>query len=156
MLIQTKTTCRRCSEIEIPAINSAPRRGISVLEATAALALLAAGFIFTAQVLNVWAKQRLAADQLLVAQLEAANAVERIAAMPFDRINSTALAELKLPKEAAATLVGGQLTTTIEEIAEPPQHKRIHVKVAWSVGEGPPRTVNLTTWKYDVREQPSP
>jgi hypothetical protein len=138
-------------EVRKPAHNAAMRsQGISVLECTAALALLAAGFIFTAQVLGVWAKQRLAADQLLVAQLEAANAVEHIVAMPFERINSSTLAETKLPQDTQATLIGGRLTATVEESTDRPRYKRIVVEVAWPAGEGPPRTVKLTAWKYDL------
>jgi Tfp pilus assembly protein PilV len=127
------------------------RRAVTILEVTVALALLAFGLVMTAQLLGLAARQRHAAGQLLVAQLEAANALERIAAMPYDRITSESLGNLTLSNDAKATLADGQLKANVETATDSgPRHKRITVEVAWPIGEGPARTVELTSWKYDL------
>jgi Tfp pilus assembly protein PilV len=131
-------------------LNRNQRRGFSLIEATTALAILAGGFVLTAQILSIFARQRQAAEQLLIAQLEAANVLERIAVMPFEEVNSGSLGKLTLPKDAQAALVGGKVTATVEESSgDGPKHKRIHVEVAWPLGAGPMRTVKLTAWKYE-------
>jgi type II secretory pathway component PulJ len=126
------------------------RRGYTLLETTVALGILAAGFVMTAQALAVGGKQRQAAAKLMVAQLEAANTLEQIAAMPFDDVTSATLAKMKLSEEAQATLIGGELFATVENSNNNgPPHKRVHVEVAWPMGEGPKRKVELTAWKYE-------
>lgn len=131
-------------------IGRTQQRGYTLIEVTMALALLAAGFVLVAQVLAACARQRQAAGQLLVAQLEAANAVERIAALPFGEVTAAKLGELTLSQEAQAALPGGKLTTTLAESTDGPRHKRIGVEVAWTAGEERPRSVALTTWKYEL------
>jgi len=49
------------------------RRGVTILETMAALGLMAMAAVGTVQVLALCATHRLGSDQLLVAQLEAAN-----------------------------------------------------------------------------------
>jgi hypothetical protein len=133
-----------------PPITS-PRRAFTLLETTVALAMLAFGLILTVQILGLAARQRQAAGQLLVAQLEAANALERIAAMPYDRVTVESLSDLSLSGDAKATLADGQLKAKVETATDSgPRHKRITVEVAWTTGEGPPRTVELTSWKYEL------
>lgn len=134
-----------------PPPTTPPRSGFTLLEITVALGLLAFGLMLTAQLLGLAARQRHAAGQLLVAQLEAANALERIAAMPYDGVTAELLSNLSLSSDAKATLADGQLKAKVETAADSaPHYKRITVEVAWPAGEGPPRTVELTSWKYDL------
>jgi hypothetical protein len=134
-----------------PPPTTARRRALTIVEVTVALGLLAFGLVLTAQLLGLAARQRQAAGQLLVAQLEASNALERIAAMPYDRVTSESLGNLTLSNDAKATLADGQLKAKVETAADSgPRHKRITVEVAWPMGEGPPRTVELTSWKYNL------
>jgi hypothetical protein len=130
---------------------SSPHRAFTLLETTVALGMLAFGLILTVQLLGLAARQRQAAGQLLVAQLEAANTLERIAAMPYDRVTAESLKSLTISDDAKATLADGELKANVETSADSgPRHKRITVEVAWPTGEGPPRTVELTSWKYDL------
>jgi prepilin-type N-terminal cleavage/methylation domain-containing protein len=129
--------------------HSISQSGYTLLETTIALAILAAAFVLVAQVLATCARQRQAAEQLLVAQLEAANAVERIAALPFDQVSAAKLGELTLSKAAQAALPEGKLTTTLDESTDGIRQKRVLAQVAWTAGVDQPRTVTLTTWRYD-------
>src|SRR3954466_16027250 len=67
------------------------RKGMTILEAIAALTLLAAGSVFTAQVLATCAGHRLAGQQRVAAQLEAANIAERVALLPYEKLRDTTL-----------------------------------------------------------------
>lgn len=123
--------------------------GHTLIETTIALAILAAAFVLVAQVLATCARQRRASDQLLLAQLEAANAAERIAALPYDQVVPDKLSELTLSNDAQAALPDGKLTATIEQSTDPVAQKRILTQVAWSAGEDRPQSFTLTTWRYD-------
>ncbi|HTQ39139.1 MAG TPA: hypothetical protein VMJ32_08920 [Pirellulales bacterium] len=93
------------------------RNGFAIVEAMAAFVILAAGLMATAQVLVVCARQRLSSDQLLSAQFEAGNVAERIAAIRYDQLTPSNLAQLKLSVESQASLPGGQLRVTVADDA---------------------------------------
>jgi Tfp pilus assembly protein PilV len=91
------------------------RSGFAIVEAIAALVIVGAGLVGTAQVLIICARQRLSSDQLLSAQFEAANVMEHIAAMRYDQLTPSNLAQLKLSAESQSTLPGGQLRVTMAD-----------------------------------------
>ncbi|MCC7084822.1 MAG: hypothetical protein IT427_07435 [Pirellulales bacterium] len=77
--------------------------------------------------------------------------------MPYVDITSDALAKLSLPPDATDALPGGRLTATVQTITDDgPPHKRIAVQVAWPMGDGPERTMDLTAWKYDLPPAATP
>src|SRR5262245_57184626 len=150
------------------------RRGMTILEAVAALMVLTAGLVGTAKVLVLWARERLASEQLLAAQFEAANVLEQIAATSYDKLTPDALNELKLSPESQSALPGGRLRVTVssstgadgqrapDDSAHPP-HKLVRVEVLWSAEEDPgaaadessssasaipDHSVQLSAWKY--------
>ncbi len=64
------------------------RRGMSVLEVTLALALLGVGVAMAAQVFAICARQRLAGEQVLVAQWEADNVLEHLAGLRYQEVTA--------------------------------------------------------------------
>ena len=122
---------------------------MTIVEATAALMVLAAGFVATAQVLVACGRQRATSDQLLAAQFEAANVAEQIAAMSFDDLNVSRLAELKLSAASQKVLPGGYLKITVRdaksdenadaasgsnaETGVPSGAKRVRIEVRWPI-----------------------
>jgi hypothetical protein len=122
---------------------------MTIVEATAALMVLAAGFVATAQVLVACGRQRATSDQLLAAQFEAANVSEQIAAMSFDDLNVSRLAELKISAASQKVLPGGYLKITVRdaksdedadaasasnaETGAASDAKRVRIEVRWPI-----------------------
>lgn len=129
------------------------RRAYTLIDVTAALAILTFALILAAEMLGLYARQQQAARQLLVAQLEAANALEKIATLSYDDVTPSSLDAIALSKEAQTSLPGGQLKAQLESAEDSsPQHKQFAVEVTWPIGQGPSRSVKLTAWKYDIAD----
>jgi hypothetical protein len=134
------------------------RRGMTVLEVTIALGLLAMGMALTAQVFTLCAGQHLAGQQLLVAQWEAANVLEHLAGLRYEEVTPEAVQSLEPSPQLQAALPAARLHVMVTNsgaanagggTAEAgPPHKRLQVEVTWAAGEGPPRRVMLTAWKF--------
>lgn len=132
----------------LPGINQ-HRRGVTILETMTALGLVAMAAVGTVQVLALCAGHRHGSDQLLVAQIEAANVQEQLAATPYARVTSEAVREIKLSPEAQAAIPDGELKIDVSESASSDlPHKRIRVDVVWPGEDDSARSVGLTAWKY--------
>jgi Tfp pilus assembly protein PilV len=124
------------------------RRGVTILETMAALGLMAMAAVGTAQVLALCATHRQASEQLLMAQLEAANVQEQIAVMPYDRVTPESVREIKLSPETEAAIPDAELKIDLSQSSSSAlPHKRIRVDVAWPAADSS-RSVGLTSWKY--------
>ncbi len=77
-------------------LSASKRSGVTVLECTVALAVLAAGLVIAAQVLTVCVENRRHSRTMLAVQLEAANMAEQLAAMSFDEITPSGLDRISL------------------------------------------------------------
>jgi hypothetical protein len=131
------------------------RRGSLILEVVVALTILATAMTGAAQLLLLCAQGKQDADHLLAAQLEAANVLERVAAMRYDDVTEQAAQDFKLSSGSEAALPSAQLKTQVIESpsAELP-YKRIVAEVSW-LGAGDDRiSVRLTGWKYAPAEGP--
>jgi hypothetical protein len=134
------------------------RCGTTVLEVTIALAMLAMGLVLTAEVLTACARQRLAIDQQLLAQLEASNVLEHIAGMRYEEVNSDAVQSIQPSSQLLAALPEAKLLISVRDAGggnrseEGPPHKRISMEVNWPSGDGFPQKVQLTAWKYPATE----
>jgi hypothetical protein len=119
--------------------------------------MLAGAFVGTTQLLTVCARQRAAIDRQFVAQGEAANIAERVAAMPYEEVNDENLTKLSLSPQAQAQLPEGKLAIESTEATAPAvSHKRVAITVSWMNPTGVERDTRLTTWKYPdpVHKQP--
>jgi Tfp pilus assembly protein PilV len=129
------------------------RRGASIVEALVALSVLATAVTGATQLLVLSTQQRQNADRLLVGQLEAANVLERVAAMRYEEVTPESLRGLKLSAEAQGALPAAQLKVELVEAAAPePPEKRITAKISWSAVGDERAAVQLTAWKYPAAE----
>lgn len=126
--------------------SSRPRRRAYVLAETAVAGLLVgAAMVLAVKLLGWTAAERRAAERRGWAVQEAANAMEAIAALPFDRLSiASAEAAAKLSRSASEVLPGGRIEV---QVADDPPLKRIDLAVRWQgtsgVSEAP---VRLTAW----------
>ncbi len=133
------------------------RQGVTLLECTVALALLAAGLVMAAEVLVQCARNRQDSEKLLAVQLEAANVAERIAAMPYAELTPTNLQQISLSKSFQAWLPGVQLhISSIDASTGDPPHRRVKIEIVWPGEEETPRTVSLTTWRFPALTETTP
>jgi len=138
--------------------NSPNRRGLAIIEVVAALSLVGAGLLMTAQILVACAQHRLASDQLLAAQLEVANAQERIAAMRYSDLTPDNLERICASERLTAGLPDAQLHVSLKDApgqnsASKSGQKQIRAEVTWPAEDGEPHRVGLTSWKFPDEAQ---
>lgn len=128
------------------------RRGFTLLEVSAAGAMLAVAMTLAVQALGAMAADRRALDRRREATQEAANVMERLAARPWDELTPEALGDAKPSPEARKALPGVTL-----KVAVAPQGdlKRLAVEVRWHGQGGPAEVpVRLTSWVARRKEAP--
>lgn len=138
-----------------------PRRGFTLLECTAAIAILGAALVVTLQLQLAVAAQRRSAEQRQLAGWEVANLMERLSAEPYDRLTSDLTARYTLSPIVAERLRGAQLsievtasTPSTETAAASLPAKRVQVALTWHDRQGEPTApVKLTAWRYPPAEQ---
>ena len=149
-------------------------RGMTIVETVVALSLLAMGMVATVQVLGMCAQHGRASQQLMAAQLEAANVQRRFAAMPYNQVTNEVLRKIKLSSQTLVAIPGGGLTISLNEssanagdaehsdqsgdksASDKLPHKRIRIEVSWPADEGPPHSVGLTVWKFAPPKESTP
>jgi prepilin-type N-terminal cleavage/methylation domain-containing protein len=130
------------------------RKGFTILETIAALALLAAGSVFTVEVLATCASHRSASRQLVAAQLEAANVAERVALVPYEKLTESAVQEWKVSPTLLEQLPQAKLSIAISpSSADELAQKRVAIKIEWPAADETSTGVNLTTWRFAPREE---
>jgi prepilin-type N-terminal cleavage/methylation domain-containing protein len=126
------------------------RHGLSLMEVSAAIVLLGALATVVIQALEWTLVERREAQRREIAMVEAANAMERLAAAKWESLAPHASAEESLSAIATEMLPSGRLTTEVTAAGESPAARRIVVEVHWlnrAGEEGKP--VRLTTWIYE-------
>ena len=132
------------------------RRAYMLIETMAAGVLVALAMMTAVKLLSWTAAERRSAERRGWASQEAANAMEKLAAIPYDRLGPGSTGAVKLSPSAVGLLPGASLTAEIGEVAEGPslKMKRIDVVVGWRNLSGfPEAPVCLTAW---VARRPSP
>ncbi len=130
------------------------RPGFTLVEALVSCLMLAALTTLCLQLVGVSAAQRRTASLREIALQEAANAMERAAAVRWDELTPEAMKSTSLSPEAGNALPGGILAVDVQHLAEIPEAKRITVDVRWEPSRGKPvEHVRLVAWKYLVRTQ---
>jgi hypothetical protein len=132
------------------------RRGYLLVELSMATMLLAVAMVLTVQLLGWTASERRAVERHERAVQEAANLMERLTALPWDRATPEAAAAVQLSPSSRQALPGCELTASVVSLGTDPPAKRIRVLIRWrnrsGVFEAP---VRLTAWIYrSGRAQP--
>jgi hypothetical protein len=134
------------------AAGSAPRairRGSLLPELAMATVMLTIAMALTVQVLSYAGQQRRAADQRQRAIVEAANAMERITAEPFEAVTAERARRLAVSPESAGSLPGAELAVEVAEESPGPGRsaKRVAVRLRWKGRSGEwEAPVRLVTW----------
>lgn len=116
------------------------RRGMTLIELTVAVALLATAMTVTVRLVGWIAEERRATERRQRAAVEAANLLERVVERPWDDLSR----EVSLSPEARRQLPGGEARV---EAVESSGMKRVRVEVRWRDKTGAFVTpVRLTTW----------
>jgi Tfp pilus assembly protein PilE len=127
------------------------RRGTTLIEVIAAGAILGALLTLSLQMMSAVAAQRRTIDQRQDATLELANAMERIAARPWDELTAQNLAQEQPSSAVRSRLPGAELKVEVSTPEAHPDAKRITASLHWQDRLGrqvPP--VTITTWKYRI------
>jgi hypothetical protein len=129
-----------------------------LIEMMAAGAMLGVLLTLSLEMMTAVATQRRAIDQRQDATLELANAMERIAARPWDQLTPQNLAQEQPSPAARGRLPGAELKIEVSTPDADPDAKRITASLHWQDRLGrhvPP--VTITTWKYRIADTlPSP
>jgi len=123
------------------------RRAYILAETSVAAVLLAVALVATIKLLSWTASERRATERRGWAAQEAANTMEALTALPFDRLSQeTAGQTARLSKAAQKVLPEGRMQVQIHDETDLPM-KRIALAVTWTgasgLSDGP---VKLTAW----------
>jgi prepilin-type N-terminal cleavage/methylation domain-containing protein len=120
------------------------RRGFTVLETLAALAILAVAMVLAAQA-GVWSLMERSRNATRYEVLEAANNIlEAGRARSWSELTPDWAAEQRLPQLLAERLHKAQLHVRVEPEASRPHCKRVTVEIRWTLDQGQPaRPVRL-------------
>ena len=125
------------------------RRGFTLFEVFVALMLLGT---LTALCLEFFAGvtgQQKDQNAALAATQEAANVMERLAAVPWDDLLEQKNMKFKLSSQAQKMLPEGRVDVGVEDSSESPPARRITVAVYWRPlpGQGE-RNSRVVAWRY--------
>jgi hypothetical protein len=127
-------------------------RGLSVLEVTAALLIVAFAMTGLTQMLSLSAAQRRASETRRLAQEEVANQAERIALLAWDETTEERLTAQEISEGLRTLLPSAKLSLALTEEAGPPLARRIDIAVVWVAADGEVDPVRLTVWKHQPAE----
>ncbi len=141
------------------------RRGFTLTETVVAVIILTTAIAVSTQILVATSVQHKAMQCERVALIEAGNVIERLAVVPWSKLEAGELSDWKLSPQASEVLPDGKLEIQIEptdakktgkeqvgkeQIAKELAGRRLTVTVSYSPAENQPdRSVRLVTWRYD-------
>ena len=126
--------------------------GLSVLEVTAALLILAFAMTGLAQMLSLSAAQRRASETRRLAQEEVANQAEQVALLAWDETTEARLKAQEISEGLRALVPSAKLSLSLSEEASPPLARRIDIAVGWMAADGAVEPVRLSVWKHQPAE----
>ena len=125
------------------------RRGALLLELVVAGALLGTLMVISLQLLAATAEQRRVADQRQLALFEVENAMERLAARPWNELTPQAAAAGQLPPSVRDRLPGAEVKVEVTAPPAEPLAKRIAVSLRWQDNAGQfVKPVRIVTWRW--------
>jgi len=123
--------------------------GFTLLEVAGATVMLATAMVITAQVLTLRSAQAREVERRQLAGQEAANLLERLTAVSWDKLSSQPAATQQLSRDTKSRLPDGTLTVAIERGTEAPASKRITVEIGWRNRSGELTSpVRLSAWLF--------
>jgi len=122
------------------------RRGFAITEVIVSVGLVAVLLAVTVQTLSLMAVQRRNLDRRAIALQEAANLVERVSLLGYDKLSEETLSRIELAPEVQKVLPG--VESSIQLAAEPGEvpGKRVRVEITWNGKAGREPPVQLTHW----------
>lgn len=128
---------------------SRQHRGLTIIEVTAAAAMLAVLLACSVQVMRALANQQRAAARRVMALQTVQAITEELANTPWDQLTPEAAGKLTIPEAAKLHLPGAALSATVAADDEPIESKRLSVELRWQTPNGQPSApLRLTTWVY--------
>jgi hypothetical protein len=128
------------------------RRGVSLIEITAALVVVSLSAVLLTQLLVAAALQQRRAEQRAIAHQSAANLLEELLARPWEELMPNGATNLPLDAQAAELLPKALCTATIVAHASDgsgPVGKSVLVSVSWQDTEaGLGESVRLAGWRF--------
>ncbi len=128
------------------------RRGYNIIELIVATVILMAVMGVSLKWFVATAGQRRSEDRRQAALTEAASALERLAARPWEELTPENVAKLVASLELPKSLPSGQVLAQVTQPGGEPEAKILAVTVRWqSRQEAPAEQVRLVAWKYRKR-----
>lgn len=131
-------------------ISHRARRGTMLIEITVASLLATVLATLLAQGLLALHAQRAETERRQIARFEAANELQRIAALDWNKLAPIPTHQAALSETAVQELPSGRLTSQIETPPDDPDARRIHVELQWlgpTTGQ-PEEPIRLTAWVH--------
>lgn len=125
------------------------RRGFGLVEMTVTAVLVVVAMGVTVQILGGVARERRSALRRELAVLEAANALERATARPWEELIPDAAPPAELSEAARASLPGAALAVGVQAVEGPVPARRVTVTVRWRDRSGQfEAPVRLVGWVH--------
>jgi type II secretory pathway pseudopilin PulG len=125
-----------------------PRCGMTLIEITAAAAMLAVLLASSVQVMRALATQQLSAARRMMALQTVQSLTEELANAPWDELTPDAADKLTVPDVVNLYLPSAALSADVVE-EQQPAAKRLSVELRWQAPNGQPSApLRLTTWVY--------
>jgi len=115
-----------------------------------AVVVLSAALLVAVPMIGKTGALRRQAEQRQLAMQEAANLMEQVARLPWQRLSKESLQRLKLSEAARRGLRSPELVIELAEPVGPVPTKQVVIQVRWRDSVGRPiRPVWLVAWFYD-------
>jgi prepilin-type N-terminal cleavage/methylation domain-containing protein len=125
------------------------RRGMTMIEIAAAVAMLGVLLASSAQVMRSLANQQRAAARRVMALQTVQALIEELANVPWDRLSPEVANKLTIPDVAKLYLPGAALLATVTDAESPVESKCLSVELRWRTPSGQPTApLRLTTWVF--------
>jgi hypothetical protein len=127
----------------------ARRTAISLLEVTAAAAMLAVLMTISTQMLRAVGGQQRAIERRALAMAAVQAVAEQIGNTNWDDLTDETAKEIEIPGPIKPHLPGAHLVVTLHEEQEPTAAKRVTIELEWYGPHGRPAgPLRLTVWAF--------
>jgi hypothetical protein len=124
---------------------------MTLIETTVAMVVLGAAIVAVAQLVAHISVQRLVAERDALAHEEAANHMEQLFALPWEKLSNESAAKMQLSDVCLQRLSSPELSVSVGPPDGKPVQRRMNVDVSWLDGSGHHRNhATLTAWRYEI------
>lgn len=122
-----------------------------MVEVTVGLIVALVALAAVSQLVTLIALQRRTAADLRAGTLAAGNAMEQIAALPWERLTPDGAADIELPAQLGQVLDDPRLSIRVTPVEETPAGRRIDLQLDWRDRAGNRvEPVRLTAWRHEA------